>query len=164
MKRIKSGIILFLLLFLFWVLLAGTGRNEIIVGGLISAVLSLLFSPRVSKMGCLKLNPKAIFFMFLYILVFFRELIKSTFDVARRVISKNLPINPGIVKVKTKLSCPVGRTILANSITLTPGTMTVETKGEYFYIHWIDIQSDNIQEATESIVSTFEKYLEVIFE
>jgi multicomponent Na+:H+ antiporter subunit E len=42
--------------------------------------------------------------------------------------------------------------------------MTVETRGEYFYIHWIDIQSDDIQATTEAIVSTFEKYLEVIFE
>ena len=41
--------------------------------------------------------------------------------------------------------------------------MTVETLGEDFYIHWIDIQSDDIDAATRAIVTTFEKYLEVMF-
>ncbi len=164
MKRLKSGIILFLILFLFWILLAGTDRNELIAGALIAVFISLIFAPGLSKVGCIKINPKSLLFIFLYILVFLKELVKSTLDVAKRVVSRDLPINPGIVKVKTTLKCPIGRTILANSITLTPGTMTVETRGEYFYIHWIDIKGNNIQEATESIVSTFEKYLEVIFE
>ena len=31
-------------------------------------------------------------------------------------------------------------------------------------IHWVDVQSENIEEATREIVSGFEKYLEVIFE
>ena len=76
---------------------------------------------------------------------------------------KTLPINPGIVKVQTKLKSRLGRAFLANSITLTPGTLTVETKGEYFYIHCIDVTSHDIEEATQKIVSTFEKYLEVIY-
>jgi multicomponent Na+:H+ antiporter subunit E len=90
-------------------------------------------------------------------------LIKSNLDVARRIISPKLPINPGIVKVKTKLKSPLGRAILANSITLTPGTLTVEMRDQYFYIHWIDVSVSDINASTEAIVSKFEKYLEVIF-
>jgi multicomponent Na+:H+ antiporter subunit E len=41
--------------------------------------------------------------------------------------------------------------------------MTVETKGEYYYIHWIDIRTEDIDSSTEAIVAKFEKYLEVIF-
>ncbi|MEA1973527.1 MAG: Na+/H+ antiporter subunit E, partial [Candidatus Cloacimonadota bacterium] len=95
--------------------------------------------------------------------VFLWELLLANFDVAKRIISPKLPINPGIVKVKTKLKSPIGRTFLANSITLTPGTLTVEMKDEYFYIHWIDVTNDDIDGATRAIVSSFEKYLEVIF-
>jgi multicomponent Na+:H+ antiporter subunit E len=84
-------------------------------------------------------------------------------DVAKRVVSPNLPINPGIVKVKTKLTSRLGRMILANSITLTPGTLTVETDEDNFYIHWIDVTSEDIEEATRKIVRKFEKYLEVCF-
>jgi len=90
-------------------------------------------------------------------------LLKSNLDVAFRVIHLTIQINPGIVKVKTKLKSKLGRTILANSITLTPGTLTVETNGEDYYIHWINITSDDIKGATKQIVSKFEKYLEVIF-
>lgn len=57
----------------------------------------------------------------------------------------------------------MGRMILANSITLTPGTLTVDIKGDSIFIHWIDMQADDINTATEKIVSKFEKYLEVIY-
>ena len=164
MKKLKTGIMLFIILFLLWLLLAGINRDELIIGGVTALILSILFTPKVSIIGCVSLHPKAIFYFIIYIFVFLKELVMSTLDVTRRVLSRQLPINPGIVKVRTKLKCPLGRIVLANSITLTPGTMTVETRGEYFYIHWIDIQSDDIQETTEAIVSTFEKYLEVIFD
>ncbi len=75
----------------------------------------------------------------------------------------SLPINPGIVKVKTKLKSKMGRMILANSITLTPGTLTVDVQEDTFYIHWIDVETEDIDKATEKITRKFEKYLEVIY-
>lgn len=164
MQKVKPAITLFLILFVLWLILAGTNRDEIIIGAFASLIISVLFYPKASALGSIRLTPKAILYLFLYVLVFIRELVKSTIDVAGRVLSPRLPINPGIVKVRTKLTSPLARLILANSITLTPGTMTVETKGEYYYIHWIDIQAEDIEAATQAIVTTFEKYLEVIFE
>ena len=67
------------------------------------------------------------------------------------------------VEVKTKLKSRIGRIFLANSITLTPGTLTVETKDDAYYIHWIDVTSETVEESTREIVSKFEKYLEVFF-
>jgi multicomponent Na+:H+ antiporter subunit E len=163
MQKVKPGIILFLILFGLWVVLAGTDPDELVAAGITALLLSFIFAGKASALGNLRLHPKAILYWFLYILVFIRELVKSTLDVAGRVVSPRLPINPGIVKVKTILKSPLGRIILANSITLTPGTMTVDTDGEFFYIHWIDIQSADIEANTEAIVKTFEKYLEVMF-
>jgi multicomponent Na+:H+ antiporter subunit E len=57
----------------------------------------------------------------------------------------------------------MGRLMLANSITLTPGTLTVELEDEWLYVHWVNIESDDVEEATASIVSGFERYLEVIY-
>jgi multicomponent Na+:H+ antiporter subunit E len=164
MHKVKPGIILFLILFVTWLLLAGAGREEIIIAAVSSAIISVLFASRASDLVSIRLNLKALLYAFIYVFVFLKALIHSTLDVAGRVVSPSLPINPGIVKVRTKLKNPLGRLILANSITLTPGTMTVETKGEYFYIHWIDIKTEDIESTTEAIVATFEKYLEVIFE
>jgi len=93
----------------------------------------------------------------------FYAIIVSSFDVARRVVKKNIPINPGIVKVKTKLKSKLGRMILANSITMTPGTLTVEVQNDYYYIHWIDVTARDVESASQEIIAGFEKYLEVIF-
>lgn len=163
MQKVKPGIILFIILFVLWIILAGTDRDELEIAAITSLILSILFASRAEAIGNYRLNPKAVLYTIIYVFVFLRELTKSTLDVAKRVVSPRLPINPGIVKVKTKLKSPLGRLFLANSITLTPGTMTVETDEEYFYIHWIDIQSDDIEANTNAIVATFEKYLEVMF-
>jgi multicomponent Na+:H+ antiporter subunit E len=163
MRKVKPGILLFLVLFGVWLALAGTDQDELIIAAVTSFILSILFASKAEMLGDIRLNSKAILYSIVYVFVFLRELTKSTWDVAKRVISPKLPINPGIVKVKTRLKSRLGRLMLANSITLTPGTMTVETDGEYYYIHWIDIQSDDIEANTDAIVATFEKYLEVMY-
>jgi len=83
--------------------------------------------------------------------------------VALRVLTPSLPINPGIVEVKTKLTTDIGKMLLANAITLTPGTLTVDILDDRMFIHWIDVTSTDINEATRAIVSKFEKYLEVMY-
>jgi multicomponent Na+:H+ antiporter subunit E len=163
MKNFKVFVLLLIILFGLWIMLAGTDRDELIAGGITALLVSLFFSGKASALGDIRLNPKSIFYMIIYIPFFLKELLKSNLDVAGRVISPRLPINPGIVKVRTKLKSKLGRLVLANSITLTPGTMTVESIDDYFYIHWIDMPCDDIEKNTESIVSGFEEYLEVIF-
>lgn len=90
----------------------------------------------------------------------------ANIDVAYRVLHPNLPINPGIVKVKTKLKSDVGLTFLANTITLTPGTMTVDVDKEkgLLYIHWINVKGKDVEAATKQIVEKFEHTLIKIFE
>jgi multicomponent Na+:H+ antiporter subunit E len=163
MKNTKSFIIATVLLFITWILLSGVATQELIFGGITAVIISLIFLSRLTILGDIKLSFKAFMYGISYFFLFSWELLKSNLDVAKRVISPKLPINPGIVKVKTKLKTPLGRAFLANSITLTPGTLTVEMRDEYFYIHWIDVSSTDINSATEAIVAKFEKYLEVIF-
>ena len=79
-----------------------------------------------------------------------------------------MPIKPGIVKIKTILRTDSAITALANSITLTPGTLTVDlVRSEedcFLYIHWINIKSDDIEQATKFIAKRFEWFLKKIFE
>jgi len=163
MKTITRYLFSFVFLFLLWLLLAGTDPQELILGVGVSLLISILFSKQLSIYGEFRLSLKAFIYAIRYIFVFLGALIKSNLDVALRVIKPVIPINPGIVHVKTTLKSPLARLVLANSITLTPGTLTVETSGEDFYIHWIDVQSADVNKATETIVKSFEKYLEVIF-
>jgi len=163
MKDIKRFLVLFCLLIIFWVLFTGIELNELILGSITSLVITFLFYKKAYIFGDIRLNPKAIFFLIIYFFILLFEIVKSNIDVSLRVIQPKLPINPGIVKVETKLKSKLGRIVLANSITLTPGTLTVETKENIFYIHWIDVTSENVNETTNLIVQNFEKYLEVIF-
>lgn len=163
MRNIKAFILSYLILMALWLALTGWKGDELIIGSLSAVVLALAFAPRLLILADFRLSPKSLIYAVLYIFVFLWELAKSALDVARRVVSPSLPINPGIVKVRTRLQSKLGRIVLANSITLTPGTMTVESRGEYLYIHWIDIKGEDIETATKNIVNTFERYLEVIY-
>ncbi len=90
----------------------------------------------------------------------------ANIDVAYRVLHPNLPIKPGIVKVKTNLKTDTALTFLANSITLTPGTMSVDIDKDngFLYIHWINVKDKDVEAATKMIVEKFEKILAKIFE
>ncbi len=162
--RIKNTFVLFVILFLFWILINNAFQGtQLLIGAGISLVLALLFCRNCNVFNDLKLSPKAIFNSFIYLFIFSFELVKSNLDVARRVITPSLPIQPAIVRAKTKLKSPMGRLILANSITLTPGTLTVDIEGDTLYIHWIDAKTADMGSATDKIVRKFEKYLEVIY-
>ena len=91
---------------------------------------------------------------------------KANLDVAFRLLSPKLPIRPGIVKIKTNLKSDSGLTFLANSITLTPGTTTIDIDKEngFLYVHWLNVKSEDIDEATRLIAGKYEKILDRIFE
>lgn len=163
MKTFKARIVLILMLGAVWFLLTYPfNTQEGLAGGAILLIIALMPLPGGELLGDLKWNPRAFITLIIYFFYFFGALIKSNLDVAFRVLHPQLPIRPGVVKVKTKLKTPLGRLMLANSITLTPGTITVDTVGEDLYIHWIAVEEGDIEEKTKKIVSGFEKYLEVI--
>jgi len=155
---------MFITLMSIWLLLNNSLSSEVVISGVIvSLVLPLLFCGNCEVFTTLRLSPKAIIYSFLFLFTFIIELIKANVDVALRVISPKLPINPGIVEVKTKLESKIARVVLADSITLTPGTFTIELDGDSLFIHCIDVQSTDVVKNTELIVEKFEKYLEVMY-
>ena len=160
----KNFIVTFLILLSVWILLNNSLQTEVLITGIIIALLLAALSVRQQNLfEALKITPKAAVYTVIYFIVFFIELVKSNIDVTLRVLSPKLPINPGIVEVKTKLKSKYARMILANSITLTPGTLTVEIVDDSLFIHWIDVENADVQEASNKIVKNFEKYLEEIY-
>jgi multicomponent Na+:H+ antiporter subunit E len=163
--KLKNLIISFLVILTGWFLLTWTLElKSVLIGVGLSAVLSLLFCGQCTIFSEMKLTPKAFIYTIIYLFVFMVELIKANIDVTRRILSPNMPINPGIVKVDTRLKSKMARLILANSITLTPGTFTLEVHDDAFYIHWIDVKHAEEAQATEDLVRKFEKLLEEIYE
>lgn len=119
-----------------------------------------LFHGSIREFGSL---PRLFWFVY-YVPVFLYFVIVANLDVLYRVIHPNMPIQPGIVKVKTRLRSAAGVTALCNSITLTPGTLAVDlTEDGYIYVHWIYVRTTDMETATALIVRRFEDILIKIF-
>jgi multicomponent Na+:H+ antiporter subunit E len=156
----------FILAFVTWMLLTWSFSIQNIVGGAIAGlVCAFLFGDLFPRQNLWQMyNPRRLFWVLVYIPVFIWLCLKANVDVLYRVLHPNLPINPGIVKVKTELKSEMGKAFLANSITLTPGTMTVDMVGQTLYIHWINVPAEEPEKKARNIVMSFEPYLKRIFE
>ncbi len=158
-------LVFFAVAFLLWLLLTWTFElPRVVIGAVVALLVTFVYGALFTKEPGKFANPLRYLRLINYIPVFFYHCIKSNFDVLYRVIHPELPIRPGIVKVKTSLKSDVARTFLANSITLTPGTMSVDVDGEYLYVHWIWVETSDEKEATDLIPAKFERYLKGIFE
>jgi multicomponent Na+:H+ antiporter subunit E len=163
-EKVKGFAWLLVATFVLWLALSSKlNRAELICGGLVCLIISLFGAHMYSKLGFPSLSMKMILFFLIYIIVLFWEIIKANFDVAYRVIHPKMPIKPGIVVIKTHLKSDIAKMILANSITLTPGTFTLDVIDDKLLIHWINVKTEDIDEATSLIGRRFEKYLRVIF-
>ena len=94
-----------------------------------------------------------------------RKMLKADVVVPEIPISENLGgrINPGEIRIRTRLRSDLARVLLANSITLTPGTVTVDIEDDYLYIHWLSTKTTNVIYAGEIIKGHFELWLGRIF-
>jgi multicomponent Na+:H+ antiporter subunit E len=162
--RARDTVVLFATLLLFWVMLMGRlTADTLAVGALVSLTIALLFPNGLSFFTELRFTPRAVVAGVLYYAYFFKELVRSNLKLTAIVLSPELPIEPAIVKVRTRLKSRMGRLMLANSISLTPGTLTVELVGEWLYVHWVRMESADVDAATAEIVAGFERYLEVMY-
>jgi len=164
-------LVYFILAFIVWVLLTwpfvdGRIDIQVIIAGLIAAlIVAILFHEILPQEHIVFISPVRIFWALVYMPVFFYYIIIANLDVVYRALHPRMPINPGIVKIKTNLKTESGITALANSITLTPGTLTVDlTDDGFMYVHWINVKTDDIEQATKIIAQRFEWFLQKIFE
>jgi multicomponent Na+:H+ antiporter subunit E len=149
-----------------WPFVDGRIDPQMFIAGVIAAaIVAVLFHEILPKEHHVLTSPVRIFWALVYLPVFFYYVIKANLDVVYRALHPKMPINPGIVKIKTVLKTESGITALANSITLTPGTLTVDlTDDGFLYIHWINVKSDDVEQATDLIARRFEWFLLKIFE
>ena len=161
MKRLLCVLAVFAL----WMLLVWSLDAWVIGAGLFFALLIGTLLEDIYPDGLPKaLNPRRWFFFLIYLPYFLLWCLRANIDVMLRVIHPDVPIRPGIVKVKTSLNNEMAKTFLANSITLTPGTLTVDIDGQDLYIHWINVSAEGLDERSAEICGRFEPLLRRIFE
>ena len=155
---------LWLTLLAIWLVAnASLAIDVIIVGVIVATILALPLAAFAGAFADIRLTPKALLYYFRYLGIFLLELVKANMNVARIVFSPKIDIHPGIVQINTRLTSRTGRLVLANSITLTPGTLVVDIDDDILYVHWIDVTTQDPEQATREIAAKFEKYLEVIY-
>jgi len=122
-----------LLLFAWWALTEGD--RTAIVFGLVTApavaMLSLRFFPPASRRP--RLLPALVFIGY-----FLLKSLAAGVDVARRLLSPRLPLNPGYLKYTTSLPAGSPRWLLANTLSLLPGTLSVTLRDSQLELHCLD--------------------------
>ena len=132
-----GAIILFLLLLIFWFILSFRIDLTIAIIGCIVSTMIVLFNYDLvfNNTETTKLTFRMIgkFFVLLAVLIF--NIVKSNIEVARIVLSRKMPIDPGFVTIKNPLKKELNQALFGNAITLTPGTLTVDMNDEEIVIH-----------------------------
>lgn len=153
--QFQSRVIAFGVSLLLWVLLTGTvtDRQEWIAAVLVALVVVVVSGDRLAILNGMKLHLSTPIAIIHYLIYFFKALIEANLDVARRVITPSLPINPELVEIPIHLESPLARMLLANSITLTPGTLSVNMEGDRLLVHWIAVPDGIDSEAAARAVA-----------
>ena len=123
------------LLVIAWLLWSGLFKPLLLSLGGFSCLLTVYLTHR---MGYFRNNVFALRFgvrLFGYWLWLAREVVRSSIDVARIVLSPSLPISPQVLDIKATADHPVDQAMLGNSITLTPGTLSLDVYNGRIKVH-----------------------------
>lgn len=151
-KFSRNTILQAVLLMLFWLLLSGLYDLMHISFGVFSVILVMLMNyPLRRRLFAMEEERSATLSfsrlqrLSLYIPWLLWQIIVSSVQVAYVVLHPRCPIDPSLLRFKTKLINVSSKVILGNSITLTPGTITLEIEEDVFLVHALmDISSTGI--------------------
>ncbi|MFH0297620.1 Na+/H+ antiporter subunit E [Bradyrhizobium sp. 31Argb] len=152
-----------LLTFIWFAANSSFAVGALATGALISVVLAYMFTRKPGAWRDVRLSPGRLYHFVLYTGVFLVELVRANINMMRYVYAPRINIDPGIVRIRTRLKTPVGRLALANSIALTPGSLVIDIDGDSLFVHWLDVKTTDPDEATRAIAGAFEEHLRKTF-
>ena len=143
MKKIVTLIFLALL----WLLMSGLYKTLILSFGVVSVILVLFFTKRMTENDGYELKFHfSIFKTLKYFGWLFIEVVKSNWEVSKILFSKNIEVNQKFVETPASQKSDLAKVLFANSITLTPGTVTVETEDHSFIVHALNVTESSMAE------------------
>ena len=144
-------------------LVLGLAFGEFLIGLAVGLPIAFLFRRFYSPTPVVVKTPRAIVAAAKYVVLFTWELVTANVDVAYRVLSPSMPIEPDVIEVPLRVETDVAITTIANSITLTPGTLTMDYDPDRnsLYVHGIAASDP---EAVVEPIRAWEDYALVIFD
>lgn len=128
-------VILAVLLMLAWVLWSGYLKPLLLALGLFSSILVVYLDYRMRLKDTHFLDGRFLLRLVRYWGWLAREVLRSSLDVTRIVLSPKLPISPTVAEFQTRCELATDQALLGNSITLTPGTLTLQIVDGHFVVH-----------------------------
>ena len=130
----QKRFLLNVMLTLIWIALTGTFTYiNFFIGFLISYFILWVLSRNSEDKRYFTIAFKIVgfFFFFLY------EMLKANWQVAYEVMTSNLHMKPGIVKIELEAKTDLEITLLSNLISLTPGTLVLDVSDDrkVMYVH-----------------------------
>ena len=118
-----------------WLLLSGHTNPLLLSLGLLSVAAVVACASRLEVLDDESVPVHLLPGLIRYVPWLIGQVIRSNLDVARRIVSPELPIHPSVIKVDATHHTEVGRVTYANSITLTPGTISLDVSAETSEVH-----------------------------
>lgn len=127
--------LLAVLLMLAWILWSGYLKPLLLGLGVFSSILVVYLCHRMRLTETHLLDGRFLLRLVRYWGWLAREVVRSSLDVTRIVLSPKLPISPTVAEFETRCTLATDQALLGNSITLTPGTLTIQIADGHFVVH-----------------------------
>jgi len=138
----------------FWLIMSGHYDLMHVSFGIFSVIFVLLINHSIRRhiytlgeqSDALKLSLVRLIY---YVPWLLWQIVVASLHVAYVVLHPKCPVDPALLRFKTRLGNTSSKVILGNSITLTPGTITLDIQRDEFLVHSLmDISSTGIIDGT----------------
>ena len=107
----------------------------------------LLWRPRLSPRDW-RNAPLSLWALVKYVVLLAIDVIRSGLVVARIVMSRDMPMQPGIIAIPSQCQSEFGTSLSAHAITITPGEMVMEIGPDgVMYTHCLDATNSEAKAA-----------------
>lgn len=129
------AVLLAVLLMLAWLLWSGLFKPLLLGLGVFSSVMVVYLAHRMRLFETQAFDLRYLIRLLPYWAWLSKEILKSSLEVTRVVLSPKLPISPTVAEFDSSCEEPMDQAVLGNSITLTPGTLTIQITDGHFVVH-----------------------------
>lgn len=167
--RVRTWPVVGVVFAVLWVFVVGQPLTPIsllrgfLAGLVVGLPVAYVFRRLYGKYVDISRGARALPYAGLYLGAFTWELLRANLDVAYRVLSPGMPIEPEVILVPLRVESDIAITVIANSITITPGTVTLDYDDETnaLYVHGVNGRDP---EAIAEPIRTWENYALELFD
>ncbi|MCR3923240.1 MAG: Na+/H+ antiporter subunit E [Firmicutes bacterium] len=128
-----------MILLSFWFLMSPTFDVFNVTVGVACAVgITYYWRTDLFRLGYpVRFTLRQLILLIVYLFHLVYNVVTANIALAKIVLRRRMPISPGFILVRTKLTQGLTRVLYANSITLTPGTITINMDQDRLLVHAI---------------------------